>query len=467
MFSAGQHLLEMIDRVLDLSEIESECVELRTSSVDLRELANTCLDFVRPSADTKGLTLRLVDLPSTPDQVTVDPTRLRQIVLNLLGNAIKFTETGSIELRLRRADYRRAVRIEIADTGPGVPQDQQYRLFQEFDRLDREMLDPTEGAGLGLTISARLIAVMGGRIGFESNPGGGSIFWLELPLTSSNAGPVHLKDLDPSVVQSLPTRPLRVLVADDVAMNRDIASSFLSGTGHEIVCAQNGVEAVEAVTNSDFDVVLMDVRMPGMDGLEATRHIRALPGGRGRVPIVALTAQNFTEQLERCRQTGIDFHLTKPYTLDALMAVVAQAAAMWTASDEANGTAEPDAAADQSAVFDRGAFDRTASALAPEQVASYVKSLAASSENLLRGLRGIPTSLPAKVLEELADSAHALAGSAGMFGLSRLAAEARQFERSVQTGAADIPTVVDRLDEAIEASLHEIRQGGLAASGVI
>jgi PAS domain S-box-containing protein len=331
MLEAGKHLLEMITCVLDLSEIEADHLVLRPVELNVQAIAAACLDLVRPMADAKGLALIILPGPDMSPKLIADPTRLRQILLNLLGNATKFTSQGTVELRLRTLADGSTLRIEVADTGPGIPAEQRQRLFKDFERLDSDVT--AEGAGLGLALSARLASLMGGNLGHEDNPDGGSIFWLQLPLDTAPGPPLLIAaDLDaPKVgIAPAPLRALHVLIVDDVLMNRDIAASFLRSAGHTVICVEGGAEAVAAVATTDFDVVLMDVRMPGMDGLEATRRIRAQDGVRGQVPIVALTAQAFTEQVAACRAAGMDSHLTKPFDPDTLLAAVAQAATTTT-----------------------------------------------------------------------------------------------------------------------------------------
>ena len=328
MLEAGKHLLEMITCVLDLSEIEAEHFELQAIESDVRPVAQACLDLIRPAADAKGLVLRITVAPDTPRRIVTDPMRLRQILLNLLGNAAKFTNQGSIELRLRSMANDTVLRIEVVDTGSGIPPEQRQRLFQEFERLETKATRATEGAGLGLALSSRLASLMGGALGHDDNPVGGSIFWLELPLRGPTVSTPEILSKSEELADR-PSSPstrkaaMHVLVVDDVLMNRDIANSFLQAAGHRVTCAEDGTEAVAAVATTDFDVVLMDVRMPKMDGLEATRHIRALSGPRGRVPIVALTAQAFNDQIDACRKAGMDSHLGKPYDMKTLLDAVA------------------------------------------------------------------------------------------------------------------------------------------------
>ncbi len=330
MRGPGAHLLLMINRVLDLSGIEAELVKLEPVECDLRSLAETCLSFVRPAAEARSLRLGLVAAPDMPPTVFIDPVRLRQVLLNLLGNAVKFTKQGSVELRLRRSSDKARLLVEVVDTGPGIPAEQRHRLFREFERLDANSTSLVEGTGLGLAISARLAAYMGGRLHYEDNPPGGSIFRLELPLAAGSRPappPANVPARGPPDTPAVPTpaRALRVLVVDDIAMNRDIAGSLLRAGGHEVAYAEGGAAAVEAVAAGDFDVVLMDVRMPEVDGIEATRRIRLLTGTRRQVPIVALTALAFPEQVEICRRAGMKGHVTKPFTLDTLNDAIARA----------------------------------------------------------------------------------------------------------------------------------------------
>jgi signal transduction histidine kinase/CheY-like chemotaxis protein len=324
MLGAGKHLLGLINAVLDLSQIEANQLELQPLEIELLELAAACLDVVRPAAEKKGLALVLA--PAEPLRLFADPMRLRQVLVNLLGNAVKFTPAGAVEVRLRQVAGGARIRLEVVDTGPGIPAEHRDKLFRSFERLAADALRAVEGAGLGLALSARLATLMGGCLRHDNNPDGGSIFWLEVP-----RGPVA-DALSPVAAASglldnpLPARHLRVLVVDDVAMNRDIATSFLSAAGHRVTQAKTGEEAIVAAAEADLDVILMDVRMPGMDGLDATRRIRGLQGSRARVPIVALTAQTFTEQVAACREAGMDSHVGKPFDQITLLTAVTCAA---------------------------------------------------------------------------------------------------------------------------------------------
>ncbi|HEY0182786.1 MAG TPA: PAS domain S-box protein [Rhodopila sp.] len=464
MLGAGKHLLQIITGVLDLSEIEAERVELQAVEIDVLTVAMACLDLVRPQADAKHLALTISVARNTRHAVVTDPTRLRQILLNLLGNAVKYTAKGSIELRLRHVTDAFVLRIEVADTGPGIPATERRRLFRDFERLNDEATRGVEGAGLGLGLSARLAALLGGCLGHHDNPNGGSVFWLELPLDtvaiSPPAQPSASETELPADIQMPSPVVLKILVVDDVVMNRDIAGSFLRAAGHEVTCVAGGSEAISAISEAHFDVVLMDVRMPEMDGLEATRRIRALEGERGRVPIVALTAQAFTEQVEECRNAGMNGHVSKPFDPETLLSAVLRASEAGTMNIEdlrpksrAVDDAIPVLGSDLQ-VFNAAAFERTATYLDPEIIASYLDEIAERGEALLSGLRQ-PDAI-VRSADQLADAAHAIAGSAGLLGFERLTAMGRQFARAAHVGAAEAPSLADGLGAALEITLQTL-----------
>jgi PAS domain S-box-containing protein len=325
MLGAGRHLLGMIEGVLDVSEIEASRTAIEVSDVDISQAAGACLDIVRPMALAKGLALGLAIAPDVPRQVRTDATRLRQVLLNLLGNAIKFTARGSVDLRVGTAGDGGVLRIAVVDTGPGIPAAKRGLLFQRFERLQTDGSRSVEGAGLGLSLSAQLATLLGGRVGHTDNPdggpGGGSVFWLEIELDA--AAPDDATPLAATTPDAVPVAGLRLLLVDDVAMNRDIAGAMLRAAGHSVTYAEDGVEAVAAASGTIFDVVLMDVRMPVMDGLEATRRIRLLPDPYGRVPVLGLTAQAFADQIAKCREAGMNDHIAKPFEQAALVAAVA------------------------------------------------------------------------------------------------------------------------------------------------
>jgi signal transduction histidine kinase len=315
MLQAGRHLLKMIERVLDFASIESGRLELHPESVAIRDLTESCIACLSPMAADRGLSLRVVQAHDSPRHVVGDPARLRQVLLNLLGNALKFTDSGAVELRLLAGGAPGSLRLEVADTGRGIDAALRDRLFMDFDRLNA----PTsvEGTGLGLSIAARIIRLMGGTIGHRANPGGGSVFWFELPADDAGAPAVTAL---PRHAPALAGQ--RVLLVDDIKINVDIIGGFLAAAGRSVTVAENGETAVRLAAERDFDLILMDVRMADVDGLEATRQIRALPGPHGAVPILALTAYTSPEQVAQCLDAGMDGHVPKPVDYETLIRMI-------------------------------------------------------------------------------------------------------------------------------------------------
>jgi PAS domain S-box-containing protein len=468
MLAAGTHLLEMISCVLDLSEIETGGAELQPSAIGLRTLLEACMKMLYPQAEAKPLKLGLRIRPGVPDRVVADPSRLRQVLLNLLGNAVKFTVAGTVELCVQVVGSGARLRFEVVDTGPGINDAQRDRLFEEFARLDADPANSVEGSGLGLALAKQVTKLMGGLIGHEDNPGGGSVFWLELPLVTEPAAekpalPIQaVRHSDAAV--AVPTGPMRILIVDDTAMNRDIAAAFVRSAGYEPVCAEGGAEAVTAASEGDFLAILMDVRMPEVDGLEATRRIRTLDGPRGAVPIIALTAQVFTEQISACREAGMDLHLGKPFTPAGLIGIIQQAveaARQRPTPKSVPATGRASAGTDVSPgadlpVVDQAAFARTASMLAPGVLASYLRTLAENAAALRQALAE-PEAASGDAAA-LADSAHALAGSAGMFGFKRLVFLARLFEQKAQSDPAQVAGLAPALIASLEAAIEEMHR---------
>ena len=314
---SGKSLLAILNDILDLSKIEAQRLELEKVPLSPSNVADSALSIVRSVADAKHLALRLDLAPGLPAWVEGDPARLRQILLNLLNNAIKFTAAGSVSLRV---EYRTgaALRFEIADTGIGIPPEKLSLLFQDFSQVDRSINRRYGGTGLGLAISRRLVEAMGGRIGVSSVPDEGSIFWFEVSLPETDP-PAELTT-GFEIAQAAPGT--RILVAEDMITNQIVVQAMLENAGYEVVLVDNGAEAVAAVQAEPFDLVLMDMEMPVLDGPGATVQIRALDGLVSKIPIVALSANAMPEEIARCRKAGMDEHLAKPVDRDALYRVI-------------------------------------------------------------------------------------------------------------------------------------------------
>ncbi|MBX9752971.1 MAG: PAS-domain containing protein [Roseococcus sp.] len=322
---AAAHLRDVVNTLLDLSKAEARSPEMKPRPAALRPLAEVCAALVAPEVGRRRIALALDFDSALPATVLVDPLPLRQVLLNLLSNAVKFTPTGErVVVRLRNMPAPDWIRIEVEDSGVGIPPDKRDMLFREFSQISAPIDPQAASTGLGLSISAQLVTAMGGRIGCESAPIRGSIFWVELPMPAVDAGPERAAPPPP---QPATERSLRLLVADDILVNRTLARIMLERAGHHVELVSNGIEAVEAVQHAHYDAVLMDVQMPLMDGLEATRRIRALPAPASQVVIVALSASAMTDQVEACLAAGMDGHLAKPINRAELLAKLDQLAA--------------------------------------------------------------------------------------------------------------------------------------------
>lgn len=300
--AGGEHLMAMVRELLDLAAIEAGKVVLAPAPVRLAGLAEGCAAMIGPIAAAKGLGFEVDLAPHSAGWVAADAVRLRQVLLNLLGNAVKFTTSSDVVLRISPAAAGRT-RFEVADTGPGMTEAECAIIFHEFLRLPAAA--QAEGSGLGLAITARLVAMMGGTLGCESEPGQGSLFWVELPLPP--AEPLACLAAPPP-----PRAPLRLLLADDVLTNREVAKALLQAAGHSVTAVADGEQALALALAEDWDAVLLDVHMPVMDGRTAARLIRTAPGPRGRVPVLAVTASANAAEVAECLAAGMDAHVEKP-----------------------------------------------------------------------------------------------------------------------------------------------------------
>jgi hypothetical protein len=279
---SARSLLGIIDNILDISKLEAGKVDLESIDFGLAETIDDAVALLAPRAAEKGLTLATEIAAAARRDFRGDPTRLRQIVLNLLANAIKFTEHGGVTLRVNagaRMGGRTTLRIEVGDSGIGLDATAKARLFTKFRQADDSITRRFGGTGLGLAISRQLTEMMGGRIGVDARDGGGSVFWLTLALPDAS-GPVAAAAARVAGPIEPPARRGRILLTEDNATNRLVAATLLRRAGHAVDDVANGQEAVDAVRRQDYDLVLMDVQMPVLDGLAATRAIRGFPDGR-------------------------------------------------------------------------------------------------------------------------------------------------------------------------------------------
>jgi signal transduction histidine kinase/CheY-like chemotaxis protein len=325
--SSSNALLNIINEILDFSRIEAGTLALHSASFHLRSLLQDTFTPLAVRAKEKSLALHWEIAPAVPNMLEGDPGRLRQIMINLVGNAIKFTESGevaiNISLQSNTPSEPMQLLFAVRDTGIGIPQDKQVAIFQPFQQADNSITRRYGGTGLGLAISSRLINMMGGTLRVESDPGKGSIFYFSVPCKQTPAATSIQAEMKPH--QPLQTtRPLHVLLAEDNAVNRMLAVRLLDRAGHTVSIAENGQEALEIWLATPPDAILMDMQMPVMDGVESTILIRQQEQSRGlpRTPIIALTASAMSSDRDKCLQAGMDDFLSKPFNVRELLNVL-------------------------------------------------------------------------------------------------------------------------------------------------
>jgi signal transduction histidine kinase/DNA-binding NarL/FixJ family response regulator len=449
-YGSGEAMLQLINDILDVSKIEAGKVELERIDFDLHALISDEISMFRASAQRKGVRLTHRVGEAVPRAVRGDPMRLRQVLTNLMGNAVKFTDRGEVSLRVESLEagvQGHRLRFVVQDSGIGIAAHSVARLFQPFSQADGSMTRRFGGTGLGLAITHELVQLMGGVIGVQSDPGRGSSFTVELSLPPAQ-GQLPVPSAQ---VASEPARPLaggRVLLAEDNPVNREVAMAMLESLGLQVECAADGAEAVRQAEAGPFDLILMDCQMPEMDGFEATRRIRA--NGLHETPIVALTANAMSGDREHCIEAGMNDYLSKPFTRDALQRMMqrwmggAQDAAA-AASERGNGraTLDPDALAALSALQRPGMQDL---------LQSVCNTYLVEAPQLLAQLR---SAARAGDLVQLKEAAHSLKSSSAQLGANGLAALCRAIEVAVRNG-----TLADPLQQslAVEAEFAAVQQ---------
>jgi signal transduction histidine kinase/CheY-like chemotaxis protein len=463
---SADHLLSLLNDILDMSQLESGRLQLSSAPVNLRALLRDVEALMRPQATLKALALHIDADPAVPERVLLDATRVRQILFNLLSNAIKFSDRGAVVLDLRRrsagpdAGGRETLEFIVTDTGAGMDASTIERLFSRFMQGDSSLQRRHGGSGLGLEISRNLARLMDGDIVVRSKPGQGSRFTFMMPLSPVPAD--EQAELGARAGGTGPARQLRVLVAEDHPVNRQYLSALLESQGHLTHFSSNGEEAVLAAREQTFDVVLMDVHMPVLDGIAATRAIRASSdAARAAVPIVALTADAFADTAERCMAAGMNDFLTKPVSPQGLASCLRRlfgtlsppAAPGFSAlAPEAARLAAQPSPLDGVALLDPSAMALALQAIPLPELVSMIESYLDQGPDTVHRLRAaIRGAQPL----ELRVHAHAAKGAALNLGLVGLAATAQ----ALQTGAAHLPAhEIARLVQRFEEQLLATRQ---------
>jgi signal transduction histidine kinase/DNA-binding NarL/FixJ family response regulator len=323
--TSAEALLALINDILDLSRIEAGRLELRLRDFHLREIVGDVVRLLTPQAAERAVELSLHIAPDLPNDLHGDPVRLRQVLINLVGNAIRFTRKGSVTVTCDLLDEEEVpvIRCQVRDTGAGIRPEVQGRLFQPFTQSDSASSRQLGGTGLGLVISKSIVELMGGAIGFESAHGAGSTFWFLVPLVRAQAAipvaPPTVPDTAREAGRRAARRHIRVLVVDDHPVNRSLAVAQLQDLGYRVDAADGGEAALRLLAEGSYDAVLLDCAMPELDGYETSRRLRRMEGGGRRVPVIALTAHVMEGERERCLDAGMDDFLAKPYQVTDLV----------------------------------------------------------------------------------------------------------------------------------------------------
>ncbi|MEK8049137.1 ATP-binding protein [Ideonella sp. DXS22W] len=462
---SANHLLRLLDDILDLSKLESGTLRLAPQPVHLATLLREVHALLQPTAQAKGLVLQVQAAEGMPVHLMLDATRVRQVLYNLLANAIKFSEAGAIVLRCGREatdDGTPRLVFEVSDTGIGMDRQTMSQLFRRFGRADDPRARRQTGTGLGLAISRNLARLMGGEIAVRSAPGAGSVFSFHCPL---EAAPPPTRD--PAALPSGPLRALQVLVAEDHPVNRLYMAALLERLGHVGHFAENGLEALQALQaqppGRPFDVVLMDVHMPVMDGVAAIEAIRQLPAPLRDTPIVALTADVFADTRERCLRAGVSEVVAKPMSLAGLQTLFARHFGTATELPPAP-LARPasDGPGDTAALIDHATLRNVRELMGADQLPGLYGGFFEQVDDAARRMREAMREADPEALRR---SAHSVKGAALNLGLAALAEAAATLSRDAsQLGAAALALALQRFDETAAASRVLCQSEGLLAA---
>jgi CheY-like chemotaxis protein len=444
--------MSILNDILDYSKIESGHMECETADFDLRQLIGAVVSLLQPRARETGVALVLDCDEAVPPVLRGDAGKLRQVLFNLVGNGLKFTEQGEVTVRVRAlaADGHAAhLRFEVGDTGIGIPESQKALVFDAFYQMDSSISRRFGGTGLGLAICRKLVEAMGGEIGVESAVGKGSVFWFTLSLEPGDA---RALDEPAPAVASSKLGPRSILVVEDDEVSRTVAACFLETMGHKVTLASDGAQAIEAVEREDFDAVFMDISLPRMSGIEATRRIRGLAEARKRdVPIIAMSAHVFRTEIDEHLKAGMDAFIGKPISPAGLERVLAQAL-LGEAAGEQLDDGEP---AEQPWV-DCRALIEDLQALGSERMQKLVDLFIESTP---QRMRTIADAVGQGNFEALGFAAHGLKSAATSLGLMRLADRLEALESAAAGGQAQtIADIYRDLESIYQTSVRSLTE---------
>ena len=464
---SGEVLLTIVDDILDLSKIEAGKLDLESAPLDVRKVVGEVAQLFAERAEEKGVTLTWNVDTTLPDGLEGDPIRLRQVLLNLVGNALKFTQEGSVRVAVELGEETPEavmLRFEVADTGIGIDPHDRERLFQPFAQADSSTTRKYGGTGLGLSICQRLVQLMGGAIGVESELGGGSTFWFSIPVRRT-AAPVN-EPVAPAIAGTLPrasspSAAQRLLLVEDSWINQRVALGMLEQLGYEADLAANGREALEAIERGAYAAVLLDCQMPEMDGFQMATELRRreAQSGRPALPVIAMTASAMPADRERCLATGMNDHLAKPVRIAELSAKLER----WVATSSAAEQVPTEVVLDPAALAEVARLRRPGR---PDLVNAIVQRFRDEAPGRVQALREAIDRGDAAAVR---DYAHSLKGDSRRVGgteVGQLCAEIEMLGRSgTLANASDLVTALGAAMERLCVALQSVcEEGSLCAS---
>lgn len=457
---SGNYLLTLINQVLDLAKLDAGKTIVNMEPFTVAALVDNLYSMFKYQADGKGLQFRTHLVGDTETVLLGDFEHIRQVLFNLLGNAIKFTKAGNVDIlaRVQGQGESRLLRVEVSDTGPGIPADQQESIFGEFHQTAVGARTQAS-TGLGLSICRQLTDAMGARLAVESSEGAGSTFSFEADLKITDALPA----MQTGTEDAGAVEPLRILVAEDNSVNQMVVRGMLEQDGHTVFIADDGKVAVETMAQMPdaFDLILMDIQMPEMDGLDATRAIRALPDVPGDFPIVALTANAFTNQREEFIAAGMDDVLTKPLRLEDLrrkLLQIGQTASPGDNDNDASATPDtpeslgPDAVADEQIAAMAEKMTELVGLFGKHKMLEMLEEFETSSRDMIERMRRSDNNVP-----DRKPLAHQLAGMTANLGFENIAELARRIEYDA-LDTAETEELIETMDGTLTESLNFARQ---------
>jgi PAS domain S-box-containing protein len=448
--TSGDALLSLINDLLDFSKMESGKLDLEDIPMSMEKLASDAIRITLPAAQRKGITVAYVPAPGTPAGARGDPTRIRQILLNLVGNAVKFTAQGSVTIKTGLVANGGRVRFEVVDTGIGLSEPDRQKLFQPFTQVDGSITRRFGGTGLGLAICRKLVDRMGGSIGVDSVPGRGSTFWFEIPYRPAEPPvekPTDFSSLPPTLSDA---RPL--LVVDDNETNRLVMCALLAKMGHRSETAADGQAALERAGQQTYCAILMDCQMPGMDGYQTARELRARERGRIRTPIIGVTAHVLDGDREKVIAAGMDDYLPKPVQIGDLSACLAR----WIAGGHSAPTVNPLKTGE---VLDQTVLDEIKDLKTADGKSVLERVLDTFQKTLPGYIQEIKTAAAQEDLAKIKAPAHTLKGSSRSIGAERLGKVCASLLKACAENRTDlIPPLLADLEKESTALDQALRQ---------